>query len=265
MRRVALFVALLLCGCYNQFSDASKGATTVSVVTNSTIKYLHQLIGDRDYVDITSDLVVSGYVTATDESGNFYKSFVIQQGEYAIEVLEGLTNSYVRHQEGSLVVLKLSGLRLSRYNSVLQVGLAAEDGSSWYTTYMSHEAIVDQYVICCGGMSPVTPRVITLNELMYGDGETLSPTYSEYGALVQIDGLTLDADSLEVVTWSGTNTFIDGDGLELECYTSSYANYADELVPHETLSMVGILQSSQESESTTNSVMIKMRSIYDCI
>ncbi|MFR9620116.1 MAG: DUF5689 domain-containing protein [Rikenellaceae bacterium] len=257
---VALFVVSLLVGCYDRFDDAPKSTTPVCVTANATIKYLDQLLDLRDYLDVATDIVVSGRVTATDQGGNFYNSFMIQDDGYAVEILEGISGSFVRYPLGSVVAVSLNGLRLARYNSVLQLGLAAETGAYPVTAYMSHELIADQYLTNCGDVQLVAPTVVTLSDLMSG---TLDPL--PYGVLVRIDGVVLVADESEVVTWSGWLDFVDESGLKLLCYTSSYADFAQELVPRDTVSLVGILESYNDGSTTVNHLLLKMRTIDDCI
>ncbi len=262
MRYVALFVAILFVGCYNRFNDAEKSATVVSITTNSTLKYLDELLGVREYVDISNDIIVSGQVTATDESGNFYRSFVFQSDSYAAEVLVGLTSSYNLYPEGSIVVVKMEGLRISRTNGVMQIGVASEAGSYYPVDDMLHEVVVDQHIFWCENQEPAEPLLITLSELM--EGEMFQSSSLHYGELVQIDGLRLDADSTEVITWSGLQQFIDSDGHTMLCNTSDYANFADEIIPTCEVSLIGILQSYTTDDTTVDRIMVKMRSLDDC-
>lgn len=262
MRYAALFVALLLVGCYDHFNDASKSAVSVSITTNSTLKYLDQLLGDREYVDINSDIVLSGQVTATDESGNFYRSFVLQSDSYAAEVLVGLTDSYTLYPEGSFVVVRMEGLRVSRYNGVMQIGVAAETGSYYPVDDMMHEVVVDQHVFWCENREPVEPLLITLEELM--EGEVFQSPSLHYGELIQIDNLILRYDSTEIIKWGGLLKFEDPDGRTMLCNTSDYADFADDIVPYENISLTGILQSYSSSSSSVDRIMIKMRNIDDC-
>ncbi len=263
MRCVALFVALLLVGCYNRFNDASKSAALVSITTNSTLKYLDELLGTREYLDISSDIIVSGEVTATDQSGNFYRSFVFQSEGYAAQVLTGLYGTYTLYPEGSLVAVKMEGLRISRTDGVLQIGVASEAGSYYPVDDMLHEAVVDQHVFWCEHRGAIEPYVTSLDELMAGEVFQSSSLY--YGGLIQLDGLTLDEDSTEVVTWSGQLQFVDGSERTMLCNTSSYADFADSIVPTGEVSLVGILQSYTTDDSSVDRIMLKLRSLDDCI
>ncbi len=254
---VAVIVAALLGGCLNQFESAPSEAALFDLEYNITLERLHSLLGDFDYYDVVNEVVVCGCVTATDESGNFYKTFVIEQSEYAIEILEGLTYSYVRHGEGYLVLVDLEGLRLTRSRGVLQAGLPASDGSYYDVDYMSHEVVADKHITNTGIIEPTTPRPTTLEEL-----ESDAVLERLAGALVTIEGLSLVVDeestSSEATLWEGTIEFVDEEERSLWCYTSYYSNFSKCEVPEGSVSLTGILQYDGSSR------MIKLRSEADC-
>ncbi len=253
---LALSMTILMVGCINKFEAADTEAEIIELEYNITIERLHQVLDRYSYYDVSQELVTCGYVTATDEAGNFYHSFVMEHAGYGIEILEGLSDSHVRHEEGSRMVVNLEGLRLSRSRGVLQVGLPASDNSYYTLDYLAYEVIIDEHITNTGVVEYVTPRPTTLAEL---EDETLLEELA--GALVTISGVELvsDEDVAEATVWSGTVEFADSEERTLSCYTSSYSNFSMCEIPSGMLSLTGILQTEDGSTE------IKLRSEDDCV
>ncbi|MFI3305631.1 MAG: DUF5689 domain-containing protein [Rikenellaceae bacterium] len=247
------------CACINRFDASSTEGELLDVAYDITIQRLHSYLPSSGYYDVKSDLVIQGNVTATDEGGNFYKSFVIEQGGYGVEVLEGMTYSYVRHEEGCLISLQLNGLRLSRSRGVLQVGVAASEGSYYDLDYMEHDYVVDAHILNTGRRSEIVPRAVTPAELA---DEGFVAEFA--GSLVSVGGLSLllDDDASGATLWGGTLEFVDDQGRTVECYTSDYADFSMCEVPEARVALCGILQCDYNDGAS--SPMIKLRRERDC-
>lgn len=249
---VLSFTLLFAQSCYDSFSPL-EGSLSEAPDPNTTIAHLHYLysMGMRE---VNQELIVSGYVTANDEYENFYKTFVIESDGYAVEILDGLFNSYVRHPLGSKIVLELDGLSFDRYLGVLRTGLTAPATSSYSLDYMSAEAIVDEHVTVVGFGEELEPCSVTFAEL----------SESRAGEFVSVSGLTLYTDDGVERTWSGYSQFLDKDLNSIWCYTSSYSVFSGEKIPQCEVTLQGILEyGSTDTES--NQFMIKLRGAQDCI
>lgn len=244
-------ICVLLAGCMDSFESAPTESDVEVKPYNITIEELHNITTDSG--EITSDLWVCGSVTANDCSGNFYRSFMLEQDGFAVEVLEGSINLASRYPEGAVVTISLEGLWYARSCGVLQIGVEASESSSYDLDYMPHTAIVDQHIWVSSIIAPVTPLVIDLIAL-----KSSSLLSSTYGRLVQINDVALSADDSAI--WSGTNTFVDSNGIEFDCYTTTYCDYANETIPTGNASIIGILQSNYYG---TGNPCIKMRSQSD--
>ncbi len=265
------WLLLLLCplfvGCYDTFDDPSDGDDILDLSYNITLEMLHKVLSADGYVDIKSDMRIRGNVTAHDKGGNFYKSFMIEEDGYGVEILEGLTDSYVRHQMGAEIFVSLEGLRVTRSRGVMQIGVATYQGSTYDIDYMGHEYLVDQHIANSGKVEQVTPRVVTLDELTGAEGADFVEKMC--GSLVRVDGLTYYSDdSDDDGLWGGYSSFVDASGssdVVLWCYTNSYSNFSMVEIPSGEISLVGIMQSDQISGSTVSKPLLKMRDLDDCI
>lgn len=211
-------------------------------------------------INVNDDIVISGRVTANDFSGNFYRSFIIEDNSGAIEVQAGLYNLHNKYAEGRIVSIKAQGLTIGSYNEMLQIGFASPEGGGFQTDYISYKAILDDYISVGDDF-----RRIEAMELKYHEFNK-----SKCGRLVVINGLEF-AEEFQM-TWaiarddenepeSGYRLFADGDGNEVVVFTSGYADFASEWIPTGRLSIKGILSYSKTPYGERFN--IKMRSKDD--
>lgn len=86
-----------------------------------TVQQVKDLFVANTATEITGDLVVKGYVTSSDETGNFYKEFFIQDKAEnpttAIKVVLELTDSYNKFNFGREIYINLKGLYIGEVRS----------------------------------------------------------------------------------------------------------------------------------------------------
>ncbi len=240
-------------GCYDSFSTIAPDSEE-STAANTSIEHIHQLYANGTR-EISEELIVEGTVTANDQYGNFYKSFIIEKDGYAIEVLDGLYDSYVRHPIGGSITLKLKGLGLDRYLGILRCGLVAPATSSYSLDYMTNEAVVDLYVEVAGFLTPLAAQARTIGEL---DQE-------KAGELIKVEALKLHTEDGVERTWSEYALFRNSDLDTLWCYTSPYSDFANSKIPQgEEVSLCGILEFGS-TDSYSDQFIIKLRGEEDCI
>ena len=150
---------------------------------------------------ITEDIIIEGKVSSSDQAGNFYKSFYIQDATGGIEIKVGRSSLYSDYKEGQTVYVNLSGLTIGMYgfktlknyadgpsggNGLVQIGL--EDPTNEYeTSYMELEALVNTHVLRGEIGEKVKPAVLTESMLPARDATLKTCPY--LGQLVTIKGL----------------------------------------------------------------------------
>ncbi len=118
-------------------SDVESG--TMSMVSITQLKDL-RVSGEA--VEITSDLVMKGYVTSSDSTGNFYKEIYVQDDPTsptdAIRLLINVTDSYNMFNLGREIYINLKGLYIGEYRTgdgLIRKGLEraaiATNGTYW--------------------------------------------------------------------------------------------------------------------------------------
>ncbi len=98
-----------------ELADSNSGLTEISIAN------LKGLVVNGQATQISSDIVVKGYVTSSDDSGNFYKEFFIQDKPEnptaAIKVALELVDSYNKFNIGREVYIRLNGLYVGEVRS----------------------------------------------------------------------------------------------------------------------------------------------------
>ncbi len=244
-------------GCYDSFEGGEGVPSSSAPLPNITIGELHDLVV-TERMSIYDDMVVQGVVTSSDREGNFYKSFFVERDAYALEIMEGLYDSYTRHDVGSVVSVRLQGLALSRYMGVLQVGVVAEEGSYYMLDYLGSEQLAAEYIFNTYEYEDVEPCDVEYDEL----------TEEMCGRLVRVNSLRHipSEDALQPYTWSGYQLFVDEEQDSIYCYTGEYAGFSQVEISSSEVSLSGILQYSDISGvSGGEKYIIEMRDVEDCV
>ncbi|MFR9607291.1 MAG: DUF5689 domain-containing protein [Rikenellaceae bacterium] len=248
-----LLAALAAVSCYDSFDPFTPSVADSSATANATLEALHTIYG-VGVREITEDIIVEGTVSANDEHGNFYKCITLENDGYAIELLTGLYDSYVRYPIGSRLCLELNGLGLDKYYGVLRCGLVADATSSYSLDYISSEVLLDSHLTLTAYDEPIAATSLSLSEL----------SEEHAGRLICISALTHHSDAQEQSSWEGYTLFRDAALDTLWCYTTSYSDFASQKIPQQEVSLCGILQYGS-TDSYSNQFIIKMRSEEDCI
>ena len=158
------------------YSDDDFGTLT----SIADVKKMYTDNGNKPY-DITKNCVIKGQIVTSDETGNVYKSFYIQDATGGIEIKIGKNALYNDYKLGQWIYVDCTDLTVGSYEGMIQIGYKDETGE-YETAYFEHSAIINQHVFK-GKMATaeelVKPVVIAGNEV-----------YNEkyLGTLVTIEG-----------------------------------------------------------------------------
>ena len=140
--------------------------------------------------------VIGGRVSTTDQPGNFYKSFYIQDETGGMEIKIGKNGLYNDYKEGQWVYVKCQGLTLGEYgyktgsyggNGMVQIGYADPTGS-YETSYLEAPLLIDAHIIRGEQGEKVTPYVITSSSALPTKNDSQA-TNKYIGSLVTLKGL----------------------------------------------------------------------------
>ncbi len=168
----------------------------VHMTPNITIQDLCKTYNTGSPHNMTGNYIIEGKVISTDQPGNFYKSFYIQDETAGIEIKIGKNSLYSDYHEGQTIYVKCNDLCLGMYGykdgnyggqGMVQIG--AEDKSGKYeTSYIESQLMIDLGIFRGEFGDPVEPVVVEESQLP-GSGDC-QKTNSFVGKLVTLKGLT---------------------------------------------------------------------------
>lgn len=197
---------------------------------------------------ITDDIIIEGYVSSSDESGNVYKTIYLQNAPenptQGLVVSVDAVSTYTSYPQGSKVYIKLKGLAFGKYGGVLQVGYNNLDPVSNTTTFgrIPEKLVGNHLVRSCDPKAKIVPKVITLSQL----SSSIDPLI---GALVQVNNAEFPVNLLcNVYAPNGTSVdrrIVDptrpADASTRVVRNSGYATFASEQLPAGNGTFVGVL------------------------
>ena len=197
---------------------------------------------------ITDDIIIEGYVSSSDESGNVYKTIYLQDAPenptQGLVVSVDAVSTYTSYPQGSKVYIKLKGLAFGKYGSVLQVGYNNLDPVTNTITFgrIPEKLVGNHLVRSCAPKVKIVPKVITLSQL----GSTIDPLI---GALVQVNNAEFPINLLCNI-YAPNGTSVDRQIVDPTRNTpattrvvrnSGYASFAADQLPSGNGTFIGVL------------------------
>lgn len=200
---MALAAMAVSCNLIHLSPEEPDAFTPVTLEVNTSISGLKSLYTKSGKpVDIDKDLIIGGQVISSDESGNLYKSFYIQDETGAIEIKVGRSSLYSDYKTGQWVYVKCKGLTLGEYGGMLQIGFRDESGS-YETAYLESQYLVDAHIFRGRLDTPVKPVVIDEAGIRAKDN---------FGRLVRVEGLTYGREIFVILYDENDNSVYLRDG-----------------------------------------------------
>ncbi len=172
--------------------------SNTELVTNTNIGLIKDMF-TGNLVSFSGDnagLIVSGYVVSNDESGNFYKTLIIQDAPEnptaAIQIDVDVTSLFSFYKPGRKIYIKLDGLGMDEQNGVLHIGEVVNGEVERISS-----ADYQEYIVRSSEVAVLTPMVITPAE--FSD--------DLINMLVQIDDMQLRSEDLGSAYANVDNTF----------------------------------------------------------
>ena len=168
----------------------------VTMTPTHTIAELASLYKTGSPWKIDKNIVISGIVSTTDQPGNFYKSFYIQDETGGMEIKIGKNGLYNDYLPGQRIYVDCRELCLGMYgyksgtaygNGMVQIGFSDPTGE-YETSYLESSLLIDSHVFK-GEIGPeVEPVVVPESSL---PASTATQATSHYvGKLVTVKNLT---------------------------------------------------------------------------
>ena len=188
---------------------------------------------------VTEYMQIQGIVVGNDEGGNIYQTLYIQDATGAIKISIEQSGLYGPFAVGQGVLIELQGLYVGGYGKLPQIGTIYENpkNGNIQTGRMSRYLWQQHYkLIDIPGLVP-TPTVVTnMNQLDMD---------KDCGKLITLKGVEISvADGKEVYAPSGTGSTTVSRSIKgmsnVILYTSTYADFANSIMPTGKLDITGI-------------------------
>ncbi len=148
------------------FDQPPAGGEDPNLPVNITIAELKSRHVIGEYEEITDDVTFQGLVVSDDREGNFFKQLIVQDETGGIELRIEITDLYNVYPVGRKVYVHAKGLWLGDYGGLTQLGAAeGVDNSGNPTLLRIPESIADLFIITATYGNPVTPTLVTVDEL----------------------------------------------------------------------------------------------------
>ena len=187
----------------------------------------------EEFHQVNLDQYIRGVVAADDQSGNFFKSLVVQDGSFGITIILDDVELWNRYFVGREVFIHLQDIWLGDFAGLPQIGFAPVGGSM---ARIPAELIPT--VITRGeNVGQPTPTSITIDRI----SDDLLNTLISLEAVQFVNG-SQSTPYAESSTLPAVNHFIeDCSENEIILRTSGFADFADQLTPNDNGSIVGVL------------------------
>ena len=279
MKRFNYYLSLMLllvftAACNDEFDQPPMVIPTAEHTPNMTIaefkaKYWQDVV---NYIDtVKEDIVIHGWVTSSDESGNIYKSlYIADESGAGINISINQNSLYNNYRIGQEIVLPLKDYFVGKYNGQQQLGYPAfyEKGGVWEATFLP-QAMWESMVEINGLPDPskVEPVEVSISDFQ---GKTDSETLlKDQGKLVRITGVTFqDADGVTTYaepTATTNRNVVDANNNTLVVRNSNYADFRADVLPDGEVDIVGLLSFYATRENASGTWQFYLRSIDDVI
>ena len=241
-----LFLAIGLSSCRKEsFDEPPITGTDPDLKVNMTIDSLKKMYQDSilnksGNITINNDWIIAATVVGDDQSGNLYKTMIIEDSTAGIAIRIDQSEFWRNYPVGRRVFIKLKGLVIGGYKGLIQIG-----GYVDYTSFPASAATIPanqigKYIYPgVWGLKP-KPSIVTIADL--------NNLIKWQNRLVQIndvqfqpsDTLQPFADAVNLLSKSRYLIGCNTTSPKLAAYTSGYCNFASQLTPTKDGSIVGI-------------------------
>ncbi|HUX52998.1 MAG TPA: DUF5689 domain-containing protein [Williamwhitmania sp.] len=259
---IAAVTAITNSSCVKDtYSDPVAYSDTTSLTANTTIaelksKYAGSLVElSSNFIAGRDSIIIEGYVTSDDKTGNFYKSIFIQDATGGIQLMLNKTSLYNFYQRGQRLVVVCKGMYMGDYGGQVQIGSLMIDPTNNAPAISGLETdyVINQHVFKKGKVPvEVTPSVIIPASASLNDvSKLVQINNTQFLTLVSpidnsrltyadpVGNLTLDYQ-LAGMIGSTYSPFVNGT-KPFVVRTSGYAKFAGDTLPSLNGTIVGVL------------------------
>ncbi len=216
--------------------------TTIAALKSSVWQTTPNYVTTIGMTDENEHIVIAGRVVSSDESGNIFKSVIIQDATAALTVAVNAYDLYQSYQLGQQVVVDVTDLKIGGYNGLLQLGGEGTYNGAPSMTFMDSELFAAHAQV--NGLAlieRIDTALTTIPELTTAKG-TVDGLQKWQSRLIRIDGVSFEDAGKPFAGDATSDRYVkDAQGNRINVRNSSYADFARDILPAGEGSIVGIL------------------------
>lgn len=255
---VALSAALMFTGCVQDDDfDIPPINCNDRWEANSDIPAIKALNDTNVPFEITTETIFDGYVVSSDETGNFFKTITIQDSPVdpsagmTIEI--DMTNTYTRYPIGSRVLVNAEGLFVAKDRGSYKIGTTFEENGVIRVGRLPENMALAHVAASCDDIVEITPNTFTsISDAM---------VESHVNTLIKLENVQFQSAGNGETYYDEENAFggatnvtiEDAEGNTIVLRTSSYADFAAEVLPDGSGSITAVLSAYSNSNNVTPS------------
>ncbi|XLS28919.1 DUF5689 domain-containing protein [Flavobacteriaceae bacterium M23B6Z8] len=240
--KVYPFLCLLLVftGCVkNDDFDSPKLCGEVNLESNATYDQIKRLY-QREIIRIQEDLIIEGYVTSSDKTGNFFGTLHFQ--DKVLNPTEGfqidvdLRDYHLQYQIGSKIYIQLNGLYLGKSKETYKLGgLFTNAGGTLSIGRLPSNLVGKHIIASCDPAVAMVPTALNIDQI----DQNLINTLVSFED-VQIAPKDICKDFAEDGK-SSKRTFEDCSGNRIDLMNSGFSDFQAEKMPTGKGVLTGVL------------------------
>lgn len=257
MKKSILYIASLLlaaagfCSCDDDKAIPPvpyPGGEGPHMQANTTILELKQAFNKSDYSYATEvgtkdngdHYIIAGTVISSDESGNIYKTLMIQDESAGLTIAVNKTKLYQNYKIGQTLAIDVTGLYMGAYGNCMQLGTVPQTGRQQPGRIPEDEFTAHSE--CYGYPAAVEPALVTVEEVnaYRNDPVEFLKWQSRYVKFVDME-FENPGEPLANPGQSTSRYAFDPQGDRLQLYNSGQSQIWTSILPWGKGDIVGIL------------------------
>lgn len=249
----AALISGLMAGCANDdhYDAPEMECVEPALTANKTVAEIEAMATSTptEYVSATTD-VIEGYVTSSDERGNFFKSVSLQtmptDGSDPIGFSVAIDDTSLfgkRFKPGNKVYIKLNGLFFAMVDGSLKIGALFDDDGEDIVGRIGKYDYADKAVPSCNAVSESElVRPMTIEQALSNDNiNTLIELQNVQFKDDEVGLAYYDENDEETIGGATNRILIDMYGNEIIFRTSSFANFSGNMISNKSGKIRGVL------------------------
>ena len=223
-------LAIGLSSCRKEsFDEPPITGTDPNLTVNMTIDSLKKMYQDSilnhsGNITIANDWIISAIVVGDDQSGNLYKTMIIEDATAGIAIRIDKSEFWRTYPVGRRVFIKLKGLVIGGYKGLIQIGGYVDMTAVPFSAATIPSTQIAKYIFPgVWGLKPV-PSIVTisdLNDLLKWQNRLVQINDVQFAPA---DTMQQFADAVNLLSKSRYLLACNTTAPKLAAYTSGYSN-----------------------------------------